>query len=343
MNNRAIENLLVERRVARFPRSPLQLNQLGESDAELVRLPGSDALLAISTDAVVEEIETGLYRDPWLIGWMSVMVSASDLAAVGAEPIGILLSQTLPTDLDPAWETRLQKGIEDACLVSKLYPLGGDTNSSSGLHMESTAIGLVPDGEAMLRSGGAPGDHLFTTGRFGLGSAFAAREVGVWSAAPPIDFRPNARLVEGQLLRTFASCCMDTSDGALATLDELMLRSRTGIQLTRPASDLLHPAAQELSRVLEIPDWIPLAGPHGEFELIFGVPSEKIVAFRVASAAAGLIFLPVGILRQEPGLQRAPEDGGEQLDTSIIRNLAHRASEDVVRFLSQLVELDART
>jgi len=88
------ENALVESLVRALPRSSLQRNGVGESDAELVRLPGSDLLLAITNDAIVEEIEIGLYRDPYLIGWVTVVASASDLAAVGADPVGILLSQT---------------------------------------------------------------------------------------------------------------------------------------------------------------------------------------------------------------------------------------------------------
>ena len=84
------ENALVESLVRALPRSLDQANGLGESDAELLRLPGTDLLLAITTDAIVEEIEAGLYRDPYLIGWMTVMSSASDLAAVGADPLGIL-------------------------------------------------------------------------------------------------------------------------------------------------------------------------------------------------------------------------------------------------------------
>jgi len=341
LTDRIVENLRVERRVAGFPRSPLQLNGLGESDAELLRLPGADLLLAVTTDAIVEEIESGLYREPCLIGWMTVIASASDLAAVGADPLGILLNQTLPAELDPAWEAALQAGIREACEACGLFMLGGDTNSSDRVHMESTAIGTVPLGEAMLRSGAAPGDALFATGRFGLGSVFAAEALGMRDAPEPTRFRPPARLREGHLLRKFASCCMDTSDGALATFDELMRRSGVGIRLTSSVSELLHPGAVDLVRSLELPSWVPLAGPHGEFELVFAVPTSRLEALAAASEAAGIPLLHLGFLQEEPGLLLAPEDGNRRLATAEIRNIAAGAAADTRTFIARLREMDS--
>lgn len=342
LNEPVIENVMVRRRVEAFPRSPLQLNGLGESDAELVRLSGTGLLLAVTTDAIVEEIEVGLYRDPWLIGWMTIVASASDLAAVGADPLGVVLNQTLPPDLDPGWEMRLQTGIRRACSACDLFLLGGDSNSSDRIHMQSTAIGTVPTDEAMLRTGGRPGDHLFVSGSLGLGSVFAAEALAGPSDGPGLSFRPIARLREGQHIRTFASCCMDTSDGAIATLDELMLRNGFGVQLTRPVSELLHPAAAAWTERAGVPAWIPLAGPHGEFELVFSVPPTRLDSFRSAMSDAGILFLPLGIAREEPGLVLAPEDGSRRLETAAIRNLGPRAAEDPRRYVAQVMSLESR-
>lgn len=340
MTDRVPENVLVERRAGKFPRSPLQLNGLGESDAELLRLPGTELLLAVTTDAIVEEIEAGLYRDPWLVGWMAVIASASDLGAVGADPLGILISQTLPASLDPAWEVGLQAGIRAACEACGLFLLGGDTSSSESIHLESTAVGTVPSGEAMLRSGAAPGDALIATGPLGLGSAFGAEALGMWHDHAPIRFRPTARLREGTLLRRFARCCMDTSDGALATLDELMLRSHVGFRLTVPVSRLLHPAAADFARTLGLPSWVPLAGPHGEFELVCTIPQSRLAPFRAAAEAAGIACIHLGVVTRGPGLILSPADGSRRLPTGRIRRLAERAAEDTGAFLAELLEID---
>lgn len=83
-----LENNFFARLTSSFQRSPQQINHLNESDSELLRLD-NDSILAITTDCIVEEIETGLYDDPYLIGWMLVVVNLSDLAAVGARPLGL--------------------------------------------------------------------------------------------------------------------------------------------------------------------------------------------------------------------------------------------------------------
>ena len=333
------ENALVESLVRALPRSTEQRNGLGESDAELLHLPGTDRLLAITPDAIVEEIEAGLYRDPYLIGWMTVVSSASDLAAVGADPMGILLSQTLPRRPARAFLNRLQQGVRDACAACGLPVLGGDTNHSDRLHMESSAIGTVPAAEAMLRTGCRAGDRLYASGALGIGSAFAFEALTQPDREPTVPFLPMARLREGQLLRRFASSCMDTSDGALATLDEIMRRSSVGVKLDTDTARLLHPAAARIAEAEDLPSWTLLAGPHGEFELIFSVPRDRCTAFLVAASRTGWNPLPLGQARALSGLELGPQDGCMSLDTGAIRNLAGEAASDVDRYVKELMKL----
>lgn len=333
------EHLQIESLAGSFSRSPLQENGLGESDAELVRIPGTDLLLAVTTDAVVEEVETGLYRDPYLIGWMTVIVSASDLAAVGADPLGILLNQTLPHRLEPAFKREMQHGIADACDACGLFPLGGDVNESNRLHVASTAVGTVPSGDAMLRSGARPGDHLFITGLAGAGNAFAFQVLSEKWEAPPLLYRPIARLREGRLLRRFASACMDTSDGLIATLDELMRRSGFGLQLEPDCLDILQPESRALVREASIPAFVLLAGPHGEFELVFTIPPERLSEFRSEFDASGFSTRELGVVRQGPGLQLSEREGGAWIDTAGVRNLASEPVGDPGEFVSRLVSL----
>jgi thiamine-monophosphate kinase len=334
-----LENLRVERLVGGFPRSPLQRNGLGESDAELVRIPGTSLLLAISTDSIVEEFETGLYQDPYLIGWMTIVASSSDLAAVGADPIGILLNETLVAGGDEDCEQRLQQGVRDACDACGLYLLGGDTNISDRLHMGATAVGTVPDGEAMQRTGCRPGDHLFVTGALGLGNAFAFDRLSGNPGDTRLPYLPVSRLREGKLLRGFASACMDSSDGAVATLDELMRCSGFGLQLERSSDDILHPEARALAHTTGIPSWLFLAGPHGEYELIFSVPPGNVSAFLTTASDEGLATLELGLARAEPGLQLSREDGGAWLEAAGMRNLSSEAGLDVQQHVARLLEL----
>ncbi len=333
MNSREI--ILIEKLAGALPRSPLLLNALCESDAELIRLPGTDLALAVTTDAIAEEIAAGLYTDPYLIGWMAVMVNASDLAAVGAEPLGILLSETLPVDVEPAFIDRLQSGIGDAMEACGLHLLGGDTNFSSTMQIAATAVGLVSDGAPLTRLGCAPGDRLYASGPLGLGGAFALSRLD--ADATPIPYRPTARLREGRRLPGVASCAMDTSDGVVPTLDELIRLNRVGFRIDGPPGVMLHPAALETARRARLPEWLMLAGPHGEFELLFAVRPEAESTLRTAARSIDWTPIPIGTVTPEPGLWL----GSIALDSTRIRDLYAEAGGDAHKYLARLLAMDA--
>ncbi len=339
-----LENELIERLAAGFRRSPHQLNGLGESDAELLRLPGTDVVLALTTDGVVEEIESGLYDDPYLIGWMTVMVNASDLAAVGAEPLGLLLNETLAPGLADDYLAALQAGVADACSACGLLVLGGDTNFSTGVRMMATAIGTVTGDPPLTRRGCRPGDRLYASGPLGLGSAFALQRLVLDQAGgsdPEITYRPSARLREGRLLRCFASCCMDTSDGVIPTLDELMRRNGMGFELTGSAEQLLDHAAARLAESAGLPGWLMLAGPHGEFELLFTVSDARCYEFTKAAASLSWGPLEIGTVTAEPRLTLPIDGRCVPIDTARVRNLFLERESDVGRYIDGLLELAA--
>jgi thiamine-monophosphate kinase len=337
--NAVIENQLLARLAQGFSRSPLQLNGHQESDAELLRLPGREEVLVLQTDSVAEEIETGLYDDPYLIGWMTILVNASDLSAVGAIPVGVVLNQTLPHGADEAFIERLQAGIGDACQACGFHVLGGDTNFASRPQMGATVLGVIQDGRVITRRGCRPGDQLFASGRLGAGSVYAFHKLTRSGPAP--EYRPQPRICEGRLVRRFGSAAMDTSDGALAVLDQLLRINQVGFVIDTPVEELLTPEAVGLSRSAGLPGWLFLAGPHGEFELVFTVPGPRVPAFRAAAAAAG--WDPVRIGRVTAEVEVVLHSHGESisLDTGRIRNLFSEVGGDAGRYLEALVKLDA--
>jgi thiamine-monophosphate kinase len=307
---------VIDRLAGGLRRSPHQLNRRHESDAELLRLPGSEAILALTTDAVVEEIATGLYQDPWLIGWMAVTVNASDLAAVGADPLGILLSVTLPHDAPRELLAGLRRGFGDAADAHGLPVLGGDTNRGAALAVAGAAAGWVSGGRPLTRCGARPGDRLFASGPLGLGAAFAFNRLV--SRAGDVAFHPLARLVEGQVLRSYASCGMDTSDGLITTLDELARRNACGFSIPGPIERILHPDALRVAAGADLPPWLTLAGPHGEFELAFSVSPDQGDALLDAAAANGWVPIELGTVTEAPGVVHL---GDQPIDTTRLRNL----------------------
>ncbi len=336
------ENAFIERLARRLPRSPLQLNGLQETDAELVRIPAAGLVLAMTTDWIVEEIESGLYSDPYLIGWMTVAVNASDLAAVGAEPIGLLLNENLPPDTAPEFIERLQEGIRDASSASGLYVLGGDTNISTRLELGGSALGLISDGQPLTRLGCKQGDYLFATGPFGSGSGYAFVQFLARRQAPGLEFpyQPQPRLREGRLLRRFASACMDSSDGLIATLDQLMRLNGVGFVVDCGAERLMESHTLSLSRSAGVPAWTALAGPHGEFELVFTVPPQQVEPLLKEAAAGGWMPLQLGKVVERPAIQLSLDGEALTLDTGRIRNLFTECGGNAEKYFRRLMETE---
>ena len=336
--DRIIENEFIEMMAGAFRRSPLQKNGLQESDAELISLPGSDIVLAITTDGIVEEIERGLYTDPYMIGWMCVVVNLSDLAAVGADPIGILLNETIPPDLDEDFLSHIQNGIRQACEDHRVHVLGGDLNFSSSMQMSGTALGMINDGPLMTRIGCKPGDHLFASGKLGLGSSYAFLKLKgkPESQLPKVSYKPKARLAEGIVLRNYASACMDTSDGFIATLDQIMRLNSTGFTADMELEKFIHPEALQVSRDADIPTWMMLAGPHGEFELIFTIPPSKLDNFLKDAGLIDWEPIRLGELTEKQKILFLDNNRYIPVDTARIRNLFHKVHGDIEEYITQL-------
>jgi len=343
MIERIVENQLIAALACGFTRSPMQINRLHEADAEIIQLPGDgDALLAVTTDSVVEEIASGLYADPYLIGWMTVTVNMSDLAAVGANPIGLLVSEILPKNIPEAFLSKLQQGIQDACSIYGTHVLGGDTNFGEQLMMSGCAIGLISGGKHLTRIGARAGDILYSSGKLGAGNAYAVQHLTSSgnSSDLRIAYRPTARLKEGQLLRRFASSCMDSSDGFISTVDQLMRLNTIGFEIDERWTDALEPTAKQLALECGIPFWLLLAGQHGEFELVFTVPAKAESAFRQTAAQDGWAPLRIGRVIDEPVIE-LPLDGRRiSLDTARIRNLLPESNGDIQRYLRSLLQID---
>jgi thiamine-monophosphate kinase len=339
MMNDILENKLIGSITAGFHRSPLQLNEIHCADAELIALPATadGTTLAITTDTLVEEIESGLYNDPYLIGWMTVIASMSDLAATGATPLGILVSEVLPQSFSSDDCARLQAGINDACVACETFVLGGDTNTGNSLQMTGCAVGIVRRENGLTRIGCSAGEGIFASGLLGDGNAYAAAR---FFGKSEESFQPRARLAEGQMLCGIATACMDSSDGTIATLDQLMRLNGVGVRLSHPLCDVLTPSAMSASTKLAFPAWAMLAGIHGEFELIFSLPSGREAELLARAATIGWTPVRLGEIIAEPILTM-PVDGEDcPIDSGFLRNLGTTCARDIAGYVQALKAYD---
>jgi thiamine-monophosphate kinase len=308
------------------------IGSIHEADAELVPLDET-RWLAVKVDTVAEEIAAGLYTDPATAGRIAVLSVLSDLAAVGAEPLGLLLSVVLPRDDAEAVQARVAAGARAACEAAGTGVLGGDTSSGAALAITAVGFGVVPAGQALRRVGLRAGDAVFVAGHVGLGGALAAaRWLGVQGFTED-DYAPPARLAAGQALRGVASAAMDTSDGLIATLDQLARLNGVGICIEAPLRSLLHPKVEALRAAARLPAFPFLASHHGEFELVFAVPPERLDRLDGLRVILGAEPLRIGTAFSGAGLRI----GDTPIDGAKIRNLFDEVGGDPLAYATALI------
>lgn len=341
MMDTILENRTIDMIAAHFKTAPHKIGRIHEADAEIVDLGGgSPHYLAVTTDALVEEISSGLYDDPYFMGWMLAMVNFSDLAAVGADPLGLLLSISYPTNGDSRFAAKLARGVSDACNKLGTFVLGGDTNQGGELLLSGCAVGLVPKQSVLTRKGARTHDSLYMTSRAGLGNVYAFLKLGRMRFLPARSFyKPVARIKEGRIIREFASSCMDTSDGVIHTIDTLMRLNRRWFVLYDDWAAILHPIAYRVCLAQGIPPWLVLAGIHGEFELVFTVSPQRERPFLSAAAERGWTPLKIGEVREGQGVSIQGNGGATPLDTAAIRNLSEQAGSDPQAYIKRLVQI----
>ena len=329
-----LENRLLARWGELLPRAPGQVGGLQETDAELVEL-GDGRLLALTVDAVVEEVTAGLYRDPRTVGRIAAASSLSDLAAVGADALGVLVCATLPHARREDVQTAVAAGLRETLDPAGVFVLGGDTNEGEHLALALTAAGLVPRADLITRVGARAGDAVFVSGPLGAGGALGASVMLGLGHVREDEYRPVTRLREGKLLRGLASCCMDTSDGFVATIDQLARINEVGFRITAPSAALLHPLAARLSAAARLPAFPFLASYHGEFELVFTVPPEHIAELEKRASEAGWQPLRVGGVESTPGVRF----GDVEVDTAALRNAFELAGGDTRKYVDTLLRV----
>ncbi len=196
-------------------------------DAALLRPPaGRD--LAVSTDAFVEGRHFCWPEDvPRAIGRRAVVASLSDLAAMGARPLGCLLSLAAPPSLEVGLLDGVLRGLAAEARAHACPLVGGNVSAAGETSLTLTVLGHVARGRALTRRGLRPGDRLFVTGV--LGAARLARERARRSGGR-VRHTGAPRLAAGIALAsvTWVGACIDVSDGLDADLDHLLAAAEGG-------------------------------------------------------------------------------------------------------------------
>jgi thiamine-monophosphate kinase len=274
----------------------------GLADDAAVFSPAVGRDLVFSHDILASGVHYLPGDPPSDIAWKLLAVNLSDLAAMGARPVGVLLGLGLSAAEDDAWLTAFTAGLARAMERWGVALWGGDTVSGlAAAVLGLTAIGQVEPGTALSRSGAKPGDGLWVSGTIGdagLGLAIAKGE------AAPDKFllnryrRPEPRLVLGQALVGVASAAMDVSDGLLIDAERLAAASGVAVTVDLARLPVSTSAAARVVRDDAGLSWLASAGD--DYELLFTLPP----GVEVAGATR------VGVVGEGAGLRVVGLDGG---------------------------------
>jgi thiamine-monophosphate kinase len=281
--------------IAKYFRPLAGPGALGLTDDAAVFVPPPGRELVVTADAMVAGVHF-LPDDPAdLIARKLLRTNLSDLAAMGATPLGYLLTTSLPRATPDAWIAAFAAGLAHDQAEFAITLLGGDTTSTPGpVTLSLTAIGHVAPGAALRRNGAHAGDLVYVTGTIGDGALGLLAAQGKLS--DPTGFLagryrlPQPRLALGLRLAGIASACMDISDGLVQDLGHICRASALAADIAATEVPLSAPAraAAMLERCLTGGD---------DYELLIAVPARSEPDLADASRAAGIPVTRIGAFR----------------------------------------------
>jgi thiamine-monophosphate kinase len=274
---------------------------VGDDAALLQSPPGAQLVAAI--DTLVEGVHFPLGSPPASIGHRVLAVNLSDLAAMGARPAWALLALTIPK-IDERWLEEFTGGFAALARSHDVALVGGNTTSGP-LSLTIQILGHVAKSTALLRSGGRAGDRVFVSGTPGDAAAGLAIEQAKLTASSEAErylrkrfLYPSPRLALGDCLRSYATACIDVSDGLLGDAGKLARASGCGVALV--FDDL--PVSEELVIAVGERRARELALTGGEdYELCFTVPPAEIDRLRHNLPPERWGYCCIGTLREAPG------------------------------------------
>ena len=197
---------------------------------------GSDALV-ISTDMLVEDVHFMCgASSPEEVGYKSLMVNLSDVAAMGATPTAVLLSLSLSEATQGEWVDGFMRGFYEGCEKYGVALVGGDTTASRDkVCINVVAIGRAPKANIKRRSAAKVGDLICVTGQLGASSKGLVDIMfgDLNTAAAKIHRRAQARIPEGKVLGESRAvhAMMDVSDGIASDIKHIMEQSHVGAEI----------------------------------------------------------------------------------------------------------------
>jgi len=274
-------------------------------DAAVLSVPENQELV-ISTDT----LNTGIHFDERIsatdLGYKSLAVSLSDLAAMGSNPRWVLLSISLP-EINTAWIEDFIDSFVGLAKTSGVTLVGGDTCAGS-LSVTVTAMGLVNPGCALTRGGARPGDLVVVSGTLGdAGKALSDLEMNrlPGESSTRALYHPVPRIALGTSLVGKASSCIDISDGLLADLGHIA-KASTCAALVETS---LLPTSSGLRKYPQERRWVWQLTGGEDYELCFTIAADDECQLAALEKSLDVKLTVIGQMVEGSGIRCVRPDG----------------------------------
>jgi thiamine-monophosphate kinase len=300
---------LIERIIRRIgdPRSSRVL--LGPGDDAAVLRPPAGRDLVVSTDALVEDVHfRWCSQAPATVGRRALLVNLSDLAAMGATPLGFVVALAAPPTLALARAEGLIAGLLREARAHACPLVGGNVAAARETSLAVTVFGSVAPGRALRRDAGRPGDRIFVTGS--LGGAGLAR-IRAERTGARLRKLPVPRLAAGRALARIESVngCIDISDGLVADLGHLLAKAGRGAEID-PGRIPCPQGFGTACRRLGVDSQALLLGGGEDYELLFSLGARARLSEAALARRLAVPVAEIGRVTARPGISGLPAGGG---------------------------------
>jgi thiamine-monophosphate kinase len=271
---------------------------IGDDCARVIVPDGYE--LALTSDTLIAGVHFPHGTSAHAIGYKSLAVNLSDLAAMGAEPAWVTLALSMP-EKDTIWLDQFAEGFYSLAEKYQVCLIGGDTTRGP-LSITIQAHGFIPANKALLRSGARVGDYICVTGTLGDAGLELMKLAGknqTVSAYNKLNY-PSPRIETGIALREIASAAIDISDGLIADLGHVLQASDVGAGLKLEEIPL-SPALMEDQDPGMMLQLALTAGD--DYELCFTIPERHIDTVNALQYKLNLPFKHIGNIEKQKGLR----------------------------------------
>lgn len=276
--------------------------------------------LVVTTDMLVASIHFLPETKPEQIGRKAVVVNLSDLAAMGAEPLGLVFSVALPRELDVGFVKRIMKGMDSSARKYGTYVVGGDLDESKEITIAGAAFGLADRKKLLMRSGAKEGDLVAVTGKLGAASAglkilLEKLPLRGYKKLVEAQLEPKALVNEGIILAKsgLVKAATDITDSLATSLWQMA--SESGVKIVIDKRKIpVHPLVEKFSTQhgYNVDDFTLFGGE--DFELLFTVRPRAWDKVRMALKRVGAEATSIGQVTKGRGVFVRVDEKEKQLE-----------------------------